>query len=84
MAEVNLTKQDLVEVLKTFETSIKNHIDTKVDELSLSTAKGFEEVHFSMASKKDLALTEFHLQTQLNGIEVDLKSFKEEVRTNAN
>ncbi len=34
----------------------------------------------NMSTKKDLALAEFRLQTQISGLETDLKSFKEEVR----
>jgi len=34
----------------------------------------------NMVTKKDLALAEFHLQSQISGIETDLKSFKQEVR----
>ena len=53
-----------------------------IDNLALSTKNGFETIRSEMASKIDLQKTELKLQTQISGIEVDLRSFKEETRDN--
>ncbi len=86
-----VTNKDLIEILdtkfKTFETSIKDHIDEKIDTLAISTAKGFEKmatkddikaIRSEMATKQDI----MNLHLQVNGIEVDIKSIKNDMKEN--
>lgn len=51
-------------------------LQNSVDLIAKTTATILE----NMATKKDLSMAEFRLQSQISNIETDLKSFKQEVR----
>ena len=59
-----------------------NDLAELIDTLAISMAKGFDDIRSEMATKKDLIKTELNLQTQINSIEIDLRSFKQETNKN--
>jgi len=73
--EKEITNKDLAKSIE--KLAVITGSNTKSLELiATTTAKILE----TMATKEDLYKTELKLQTQINGIEVDLKSFKKDTK----
>ncbi len=70
------TKKELFDLISESKEETNELIAKSIESLAISTAKGFDCIQSQMATKQDI----MSLHLQVNGIEVDLRSFKKEMR----
>ena len=74
--EKEVTNKDIVELIVKTNKETTNSLTSLIENLAISTAKGFEKVFENLATKSDV----LEVKTELEQVKTDLKSFRTETR----